>query len=225
MTMRVLIAEDHPLFREALTALLSGLPDATVVATTDTVAGLLDAAAASSPDVAVVDLSLADGSALAGLDRLHAIAPTCRVLILSSADDDAAVYAALRAGAHGYLLKSSAPDEIARAVRTIAAGDGVYDGPVLESITRHMVTGGRASSSAIFPQLSDRERDVLALIARGMSNTEIADHYVLSLKTVRNHVSNILTKLGVATRAEALVAAREAGLTAGPDTTAHQPGG
>jgi DNA-binding NarL/FixJ family response regulator len=219
---RVVIAEDHPLFREALTALLAGEPDSTVVATTDTVTGLLDAAATHAPDVAVVDLSLADGSALAGLDRLMALAPTCRVLVLSSAADDAAVYAALRAGAHGYLLKSSTPAEIARAVRTVAAGDGVYDGSVVERITRHLVTGGRASSSAVFPQLSDRERDVLALIAQGLSNPEIADHYVLSLKTVRNHVSNILTKLGVATRAEAIVAAREAGLPGGPGTTDKQ---
>lgn len=209
---RVLIAEDHPLFREALTALLSGLPDCTVVASTDTVAGLLDAAVTSEPSIAVVDLSLADGSALAGLNQLRAAAPDCRLLVLSSAGDDAAVYSALRAGAHGYLLKSSTPEEIARAVRTVAAGDGVYDGTVVDRITRHLVTGGRSSSAAVFPQLTDRERDVLSLIARGRSNAQIADHYVLSLKTVRNHVSNVMTKLGVTTRAEAIVAAREAGL-------------
>jgi len=211
--MRLVIAEDHPLFRDALSTLLAGEAGIQVVATTDTVAGLLETAASRAPDVAVVDLALADGSALAALDRLHAIVPGCRVLILSSADDDAAVYAALRSGAQGYLLKSSTPDEILRAVHTIAAGDGVYDGSVIERITRHLATGGHASSSAAFPQLTHRERDVLGLIALGRSNAEIADHYVLSLKTVRNHVSNILTKLAVATRAEAIVAAREAGLT------------
>jgi DNA-binding NarL/FixJ family response regulator len=218
---RVVVAEDHPLFREAVGALLAGLPDTTVVASTDTVAGLLDAAAGCSPDVAVVDLSLVDGSALGALHQLRAIAPTCRVLILTSSDEDAAVYAALRSGAHGYLLKSATPEEITRAVRAVAGGDGIYDGAVVERITRHLVTGGRSSSAAVFPQLSDRERGVLTLMARGMSNAEIADHYVLSLKTVRNHVSNVLTKLGAATRAEAIVAAREAGLGGGPDPTAH----
>lgn len=218
---RVLVAEDHPLFREAVGALLAGQPDTTVVATTDTVTGLLDAAAGYSPDVAVVDLSLVDGNALGALDQLRAIAPACRVLILTSSDEDAAVYAALRSGAHGYLLKSSTPEEITRAVRAVAGGDGVYDGVVVERITRHLVTGGRASSTAVFPQLSDRERGVLTLMARGLSNSEIADHYVLSLKTVRNHVSNVLTKLGAATRAEAIVTAREAGLGGGPDTTTH----
>lgn len=99
------------------------------------------------------------------------------------------------------------------AVETVAGGDGLYAGAVVERITRHLTTGGRASSTSVFPQLTSRERDVLVLMARGMSNAQIADHFVLSLKTIRNHVSNVLAKLGVATRAEAIVAAREAGLT------------
>jgi DNA-binding NarL/FixJ family response regulator len=221
--LRVLVAEDHPMFREALVALLTGLPETTVVASTDTVLGLLSAATDHAPDLAVVDLSLADGSALAALGQLRIVAPRCRVLVLTSADDDGAVYSALRSGAHGYLLKSSAPDEIVRAVRTVSGGAGVYDGTVVDRITRHLTTGGRASSTALFPRLSDRERDVLALIAEGLSNAQIADHYVLSLKTVRNHVSNVLTKLGVATRAEAIVAAREAGL--GPETNLRSVAG
>jgi DNA-binding NarL/FixJ family response regulator len=220
---RVLIAEDHPLFRDGLAALLASLPEVTVVDTTDTADGLADLAGRCAPDLAIVDLSLSDGNALSTLEHLHRIAPDCRILVLTSSDDDASVFAALRSGIHGYLLKSSAPEEIVRAVSAIAAGDGVYDGAVVERITRHMATGGHASSSGIFPQLSQRERDVLTLIARGMSNAEIADHYVLSLKTVRNHVSNVLTKLGVATRAEAIVAAREAGLAPGPDPSVTLP--
>ena len=220
---RVLIAEDHPLFRDGLAALLTGLPEVTVVDTTDTTDGLADLAGRCAPDLAIVDLSLSDGNALSTLEQLHRIAPACRILVLTSSDDDASVFAALRSGIHGYLLKSSAPEEIVRAVSAIAAGDGVYDGAVVERITRHMATGGHASSSGIFPQLSQRERDVLTLIARGMSNAEIADHYVLSLKTVRNHVSNVLTKLGAATRAEAIVAAREAGLAPGPDPSITLP--
>jgi|BarGraNGADG00312_2_1021985.scaffolds.fasta_scaffold04740_2 DNA-binding NarL/FixJ family response regulator len=222
---RVLIAEDHPLFRDGLEALLEGLPDVTVVDTTDTADGLVSLVGRCSPDLAIVDLSLADGNALGTLEQLHRIRPSCRILVLTSSDDDASVFAALRSGIHGYLLKSSTPEEIVRAVMAISAGDGVYDGAVVERITRHVATGGRASSSGVFPQLSQRERDVLALIARGMSNAEIADHYVLSLKTVRNHVSNVLTKLGAATRAEAIVAGREAGLAATPDPPVTRPAG
>jgi len=215
VTIRVLVAEDHPMFRDALQALLTGLPEFEVVAVTATTEGLITNAQETAPDVAVVDLGLADGNAVVALHRLRDTVPVCRVLVLTSADDDAAVYAALRAGARGYLLKSSTPDEISHAIRTVAEGGGVFEGSVVDRITRHLTTGGRASTSTVFPQLSARERDVLALIAQGLSNPEIADHYVLSLKTVRNHVSNVLTKIGAASRAEAIVAAREAGLVAG----------
>lgn len=216
MSIRVVLAEDHPLFRDALEALIGGLDGLEVVATSSTVEGLLMQVQSTQPHVAVVDLGLADGSALGALAQLRNVAPDCHLLVLTSADDDAAVYAALRAGAHGYLLKSASPADIAQAIRTVAAGDGLFDGSVVHRITRHLATGGRASATTVFPQLSPREHDVLAMVARGLSNAEIADHYVLSLKTVRNHVSNILTKIGAATRAEAIVLARDAGLPLGP---------
>lgn len=216
MSIRVVVAEDHPLFRDALETLIGALPDLEVVATTSTVHGLLTQIGSTQPDVALIDLGLADGSALGALAHMRDLSPSCRILVLTSADDDGAVYAALRAGAHGYLLKSASPAEITQAIRTVAAGDGVFDGSVVERITRHFSTGGRASATTTFPELSPREHDVLAMVAAGFSNAEIADHYVLSLKTVRNHVSNILTKIGVSTRAEAIVAAREAGLGVHP---------
>lgn len=208
---RVLVAEDHPMFREALVALFDGLPATSVVATTDTVAGLLSACERHRPDVAVVDLELADGNALAVLGRLRSAVPGCRLMVLTSDDEDDAVYAALRGGAHGYLLKSSAPAEIARALSSVAAGDAVYDGSVTERILRRF-DPGRPGTAHPFPQLTARELEILEHIARGESNAQIADHYVLSLKTVRNHVSNVITKLGAATRAEAIVTARRAGL-------------
>lgn len=208
---RVLIAEDHPLFRDAIAALLEGLPGTTVVATTATVAGLRAAVTGQLPDVAVIDLQLADGNALDYLGELRTALPECRLLVLTSADDDEAIDSALRHGAHGYLLKSSAPADIARAVTTIAGGDGVFDGSVTDRIARRfaVLPAGRGSP---FPQLTARELEVLEQLALGRSNAEIADHYVLSLKTVRNHVSNVLAKLGAATRGEAIVAARRAGL-------------
>lgn len=212
MTISVVVAEDHPLFRAGLAALLDGLDDTQVVGTTDSVSGVLELATERRPDVVVLDLVLNDGNGLSAVGAL--LAQGCRVLVLTAADDDAAVHTALRAGAQGYLLKTSPPDQVARAVHTVATGGGAYDGPVVERINRHFSSGGRTSATGLFPQLSARERDVLALMAEGRSNAEIADHYVLSLKTVRNHVSNVLTKLGVSTRAEAIVRAREAGLGA-----------
>jgi DNA-binding NarL/FixJ family response regulator len=208
---RVAVAEDHPMFREALVALFSALPDIVVVATTDTVAGLLTACTRHRPEVAVIDLQLADGNALTVLGRLRGAVPGCRHMVLTSDDEDDAVHAALRGGAHGYLLKSSAPAEIARALAGIAAGDSVYDGRVTECIQRRfdLTPPGRTRP---FPQLTERELQILDHIAHGDSNARIADHYVLSLKTVRNHVSNVLTKLGAASRAEAIVTARQAGL-------------
>jgi len=213
---RVLLAEDHPMFRDGLAALLSGLPDVDIIASVDTVAALEAAVEQLNPDVAVVDLSLADGSALPALSRLRGTASGCGLLVLTNSDDDDSLDAALRAGARGYLLKSALPEEIARAVRTVHSGDGVYDGAVIERLTRYLNTPSHSTSAAIFPRLTEREREVLSLMARGMSNAQIADTFVLSLKTVRNHVSNVLTKLGVPSRAEAIVLAREAGLGGRP---------
>ena len=212
---RVLLAEDHPMFRDGLAALLSGLPDVDMLDTVDTVAALEAAVERLDPDVAVVDLALADGNALPALARLRASAPTCGLLVLTTAEDDESVDSALRAGARGYLLKSALPEEIVRAVRTVHSGDGVYAGAVVDRLTRQLNAPSRTAAAAAFPRLTERESEILSLMARGLSNAQIADTFVLSLKTVRNHVSNVLTKLGGPTRAEAIVRAREAGLGTG----------
>lgn len=220
---RILIAEDHPMFREGLSALLNGTPGHEVVAAVSSTRELLAQAAELRPDVAIVDVGLADGSVLGSLDRLLERVPECRILMLTSAEDDATVFAALRSGAHGYLLKSASPDEVSRAVLAVAAGGGIFDGSVVERIGRHLATAGTARAAQVFPQLSTREEEVLHLIARGLSNSEIADHFVLSLKTVRNYVSNIMAKLGVATRAEMIVTGREAGLGSAQATAPPMP--
>lgn len=209
MTVRVLLVEDHPMYGAGLRATLDGDPRLTVVGLVGDLASASAAVHDLLPDVLVLDLSLPDGS---GLTLLGEVAARTPVLVLTSHDDDQHVYAALRAGARGYLVKTAAADELVRAVHDVAAGSGVFAASVVERITRHVASGGRASHDELFPELSPRERDVLRLIAKGHSNAYIADHFVLSLKTVRNHVSNVLMKIGASSRAEAVARARDAGL-------------
>jgi DNA-binding NarL/FixJ family response regulator len=159
-----------------------------------------------------MDLEMPGAGGVAATAEILRQLPTTRILVLTSYDEDRLVYAALRAGAHGYVLKSATTEEVVRAVQTVGQGDGLFAGSVVERITRHLATGGRASGPSPFPELTQREREILELMAQGHSNTYIADHFVLSLKTVRNHVSSVLAKLGTSTRAEAVVKARQAGL-------------
>lgn len=208
---RVLVAEDHPLFRDALISALATEPGLEVVGAVGTGRGAVVEAARTGPDVVVMDLEMPDGSGLGATAEIIAAGSGARVLVLTSHDDDRNVYAALRAGAHGYLTKSASAEEVIAAVVALARGDGMFSGSVVERITRHLATGGRSGASGAFPELTPREREILDLLAQGHSNTYIADHYVLSLKTVRNHVSNVMTKLGVESRAEAVARARDAG--------------
>lgn len=206
---RVLVVEDHPMYGAGLRATLDGTDDLEVVGLATTAAEGSAAARTLSPDVVVVDLGLPDAS---GLTVVAEVGPSVPVLVLTSYDDDQHVYAALRAGARGYLVKTAAADELLRAVRTVAAGAGTFSGSVVDRITRHVATGGRTSDPGPFPLLTGRERDVLRLVAQGHSNAYIADHFVLSLKTVRNHVSAVLAKIGAHSRAEAVAMARDAGM-------------
>ena len=208
---RVLIAEDHPMFRDALQATLTLTGEFEVVAAVGTGEAAVTGAVRRTPDVVVMDLEMPGGGGVAATAEILRQLPATRILVLTSYDEDRLVYAALRAGAHGYVLKSATSEEIVRAVQTVAHGDGLFAGSVVERINRHLATGGRASVPSPFPELTQREREILELLAEGHSNAYIADHFVLSLKTVRNHVSAVLAKLGVSTRVEAVVNARQAG--------------
>jgi DNA-binding NarL/FixJ family response regulator len=213
MTMvRVLIAEDHPMFRDALRATLTLAGGFEIVAAVGSGEDAVTEAIRRTPEVVVMDLEMPGGGGVAATAEIMRELPTARILVLTSYDEDRLVYAALRAGAHGYVLKSATTEEIVRAVQAVAQGDGLFAGSVVERISRHLATGGRASGPSPFPELTQREREILELMAQGHSNAYIADHFVLSLKTVRNHVSNILAKLGASTRAQAVVKARQAGL-------------
>lgn len=216
MSLRVALVDDHPVFRLGLAALLDSLPGIAVVAQA---AGAAEARAlladdAFAVDVVVMDLDLGDGS---GVDETRAAVarrPGLAVLVVSMHEDDDAVVAAVRAGARGYLVKSAPPDQIERAVRAVAAGEMIL-GPSVAARAMSYVLGGRSAVRVPFPRLTDREREVLDLLAAGHDNVVIARRLGLSAKTVRNHVANVLTKLEVSDRAAAVLRARAEGLGAG----------
>ena len=213
MTIRVVLADDHPMYRYGLTAILDQADGIEVVAGVCDGPTLLAAVTEHSPDVVVTDLSMPGLDGASVTRSLLGIDPDLPVLVLTMHEDDEHVFAALRAGARGYLVKGADGEEIARAVRSVAAGEAVYGGPV----ARRIVTfyAGREDRSPVdraFPNLTGREQDVLGLLSSGCRNHEIARRLGLSEKTVRNHVSQVLAKLQVPDRTAAALRAREAGL-------------
>ena len=208
-TVRVLVVDDHPVFRDGLRALLASAAGVEIAGEAATGQDAVDAAAALQPDVVLMDLHLPGLNGIEATRAIVAASPHIAILILTMLEDDDSVFAAMRAGARGYLLKGAAQDEILRAIEAVASGEAIF-GPVIAARVIEYFSARRPPEP--FPDLTDREREVLELIAQGASNPEIARHFVLSPKTVRNHVSNIFTKLQVADRAHAIVRAREAGL-------------
>ncbi|GGM37854.1 response regulator [Dactylosporangium sucinum] len=206
---RLLVADDHPMFVSGLTALLDAEEDMSVVAVAATGADALRAATEHAPDVAVLDVNMPGGDGLTVAAGLRTAGLPTRALILTMFDDDENVLAALRAGAYGYALKGSGPQEIVAAVRAVARGEAVFGAGVAAKLLGHFA---RAAVASPFPQLTEREHEVLGLLARGMDNTAIARRLGISGKTVRNHVSNVIMKLHVADRSGAILRAREAGL-------------
>ncbi len=213
MTIRVVVADDHPVFRRGLRGVLDEADGVDVVAEAADGDDALAVALELRPDVVLMDLHMPGVNGVEATRRLVAADPDIGVLALTMFDDDESVLAVMRAGARGYLVKGAAGDQIVGAVRAVAAGQAVFGagvaGRVLKIISADRL-GGRAGRP--FPELTEREHEVLDLIAAGRSNTEIARMLVLSDKTVRNHVSNIFTKLNAHDRAEVIVRAREAGL-------------
>jgi DNA-binding NarL/FixJ family response regulator len=211
---RVVVVDDHPVYRGGLEVLLGTVDGVDVVGSAATGAEAVTICGDLLPDVAVMDLNMPGMDGVQATRVIASTNPSVAVLVLTMHDDDESVFAAVQAGARGYLLKGADQDEIERAIHTVADG-GVIFGPALADRIASYFAGLRASSPApadAFPQLTAREVEVLRLVARGRNNHAIADELVLSEKTVRNHVSNIFTKLQVADRAEAIVRARDAGL-------------
>ncbi|MGY1734791.1 response regulator [Geodermatophilus sp. SYSU D00684] len=210
MTVRVVLADDHPMYRYGLRSVLDAAPEVEVVGEAADGAELLALVARTAPDVVLTDLAMPRLPGIAAIDELTRHRPGLGVLVLTMHEDDASLFGALRAGARGYLLKGADAGEIVRAVLAVADGDAVYGGAVARRVV-DALTGPVARAPA-FPELTGREREVLELLAAGLPTGQIARRLSLSDKTVRNHVSAVLTKLQVPDRAAAVARARDAGL-------------
>ena len=209
---RILIADDHPLFRAGLRALLESIPDTEVAGEAATGEEAVEAAVALVPDVVVMDINMPGLNGIDATRRIVDASEDVKVLVMTMHDDDEAVFAAIRAGARGYQLKGAAQDETLRAIRSVANGEAIFGPGIADRLRRFLAATPTLDPSQAFPQLTDRELEILQLLAERRTNAEIAAQLFLSQKTVRNYVSAIFAKLQVADRAEAGLLARAAGL-------------
>jgi len=207
-TLRVLIADDHPLYRDGLRTALAA-PAFEVVGEAADGRQAVALSLELQPDVVIMDLDMPGTGGIEATRRIAHGSPSIAILVLTMLADDDSVFAALRVGARGYLLKGAGKAEIARAVQTVADGGGVFGASVARRVMDHF--SGQLASEP-FPELTDREREILAMVAAGHNNAVIAARLGLAHKTVRNHISNTLTKLQVSDRAQAIIRARTAGL-------------
>ena len=212
-TLTVLIADDHPLFRKGMRALLESMPDIELIGEAKSGNEAIEMTTAQQPDVVLMDLQMPDGSGLAATRELSKSSPNVRILVVTLFEDDESIFTALRAGARGYILKDADEEEIMRAIRAVGEGEAIFSPSIATRLMDYFATARTTIPQEVFPELTDREREILTLIARGESNATIAEQLTITLKTVRNHVSNIYSKLQVADRAQAAIRAREAGLS------------
>lgn len=208
--LRVVLVDDHALFRRGVRALVSTLPDLEVVAEASDGLAAVELVRTHHPDLVLMDLQMPGGSGLAAITTITAERPETNILVVTMYEDDESVFAAMRAGARGYVLKDMDGDDFARALRAVAHGDAIFSRAIA---TRMMTFFAQPRSPAEpFPDLTESERGVLALMAQGLNNAAIARELFLAPKTVRNYISSIFRKLAVADRSQAIVRAREAGL-------------
>lgn len=212
MTLRVLIADDHPIYRAGLRALIANQPDLEVVAEARTGTEAVELAAGTAPDVVLMDLTMPDMDGITATSRITAHAPSVAVLVLTMLDDSTSVLAAMRAGARGYLVKGAGGDDALRAIRAVANGEIILGPEVAAAVLTQLAQPPAIRAAHPFPDLTDRERDILRLLAHGHTNASIAQQLHLSGKTVRNYVSSIFRKLQVTDRVDAVIKARDAGL-------------
>jgi DNA-binding NarL/FixJ family response regulator len=212
-TLRVLVAEDHPLFRKGMISLLSSVPEFEVVGEAKTGEEAVVRAAQLQPDVVLMDLQMPEVNGIEATRRILQHDPSVRILVVTLFEDDDSVFMALRAGARGYVLKDADEEEMVLSIRAVSKGEAIFSPSIATRVLAYFSASAQGGAPPqAFPTLTDREREILRLIAQGHPNPSIARKLSLSTKTVGNYVSNIFTKLQVADRAQAIIRAREAGL-------------
>ncbi|MBI4338072.1 MAG: response regulator transcription factor [Chloroflexi bacterium] len=209
---RVLIVDDHPVYRDGLRTLLTSLPDTEAVGEASTGEEAIALAANTSPDVVLMDIKMPGINGIEATRCILNAQPAVAVLMLTMFEDDSSVFAAMRAGARGYLLKGADQAEIIRAIKAVASGEAIFGPAIATRLMHYFSSRQHPPTPNALSDLTEREQEVLGLIARGLSNADISGRLFLSPKTVRNHVSNILSKLQVADRVQAALRARDAGL-------------
>ena len=208
---RILIADDHPVFRFGLRTLLEEQPNMELVGEAENGLEAVQMAQSLQPDVVLLDINMPGLNGIEATKQITAVSPHPAILIITMFDDET-VFTAMQAGARGYLLKGTQGSETVHAIRAVANGAVIFSPGVAEQVMAFFARGGKTAVADPFPELTPREREILALINQGLNNNDIADRLVLSPKTIRNQTSEIFSKLQVASRSEAIVKAREAGL-------------
>jgi DNA-binding NarL/FixJ family response regulator len=215
MSIKVLIADDHIFYREGVSAFLSNSQEISVVGEAGNGDDVITKAGELQPDVILMDLKMPGTNGIESTRRIHETNPKIGVLVLTMFDDDDSVFAAMRAGARGYLLKDADKDDVVRAIIAVERGEAIFSPAIAQRMIQYFSVPARSSQKnhpGEFAELTERELEILDLIAQGHNNMVISNKLSLSIKTVQNYVSSILTKLQVADRAQAIVRAREAGL-------------
>jgi DNA-binding NarL/FixJ family response regulator len=210
--LRVLIADDHPLFRDGLRAMFESEPDLELVGEAATGLEAVDLAGRLLPDVALMDIQMPDMDGIEATRRVIAASPKTRVLMVTMFEDDESVLAAMRAGARGYVVKGMRSADAIRAIRAVAEGEAIFSPAIAGRLVSMLAEARQRARPEAFPELTERERQTLDLMAQGHKNAVIADRLHLSPKTVRNYVTSIFDKLELADRSEAIIRARDAGL-------------
>lgn len=208
----VLIVDDHQLFRDGVRALLDAQPDMECVGEATNGEEAIHLSAELQPDVVLMDVHMPGIGGVDATRQMTQSSPQIRVLVVTMFEDDHLVFAAMRAGARGYLLKGARHEDMVRAIRAVGNGDAIFSPTIATRLVSYFSTLQPAHLAPVFPELSQREREILVLLAQGCKNAEIAERLVVSPKSVRNYVSNIISKLQVADRAQAILRAKDAGL-------------
>lgn len=203
-TIRVLLADDHPFFLYGVSTYLKTVPEIEIVGEANSGEDVVNQAKQLNPDVILMDIRMPGMNGIEATKKIKQSNPETNILIFTMFKDDQSVFTAMRMGAKGYILKDAGKEEIIRAIKTIAAGEAIFSAEIAAKMVHYFSSTRPAASEQLFPELTSREREVLYLIADGAANKEIAEHLNISNKTVSNYVTNILNKLQVSSREEAI---------------------